>query len=151
MLIINNPEYDVPQRQNSTNNYLTTKPKIELMSDKFFHTRSTFKKSEPDPVSTISNINKYISLTTKYQSKEKTSGKSEDFTSGIDIYKTKLNRSHKFNEDQTSVEQIVKIEDIKSLTNALRYMTEENARRLNSNYCKELINLSSAINNVLKK
>jgi hypothetical protein len=146
MLIINNHfECDVQLNKNnyqsSINNYVSPKPRLEQMTDKYFGSKSNnaknynFNASDPNPNS-HSNINNYISLTSKFQSKEKSVGRSEDIGSGMDNFKKKLNRSNNFSGIkmlilETSIESVFKLEDIKSLANSLKYMSEDSIRKLN--------------------
>ena len=98
MLIINNNyEFDVPLSKNNYNssniNYISPKPKLELMTDKFFGPRSDKNILNPSEVNSNSrsNINSYISLTNKFHSKERSSGKSEDL-SGLDSMKFNMKK-----------------------------------------------------------
>ena len=100
MLILNNNiEYDVPKNNygsGSLNNYISPKPKLELMTDKFFGTKTNnktnFNASDPTGNSR-SNVNNYIFLTSKL-GKHKIIGKSDDISSGFDSYKLKLSLSN---------------------------------------------------------
>ena len=92
MLIINsNYDYDAPLSKNIYNsniNYASPKQRIELMTDKFFGLRcekNTINQYDYNGNSR-SNINNYLSVASRFNPKERNSGKSEEIN-GLDQLK----------------------------------------------------------------
>jgi hypothetical protein len=92
MLIINNNyEYDAPLSKNSYNsnlNFTSPKQRIELMTDKFFGPRSDKNMINQYDLNSNSrsNINNYLSVASKFNTKDRNPIKSDDI-SGLDNLK----------------------------------------------------------------
>ena len=88
MLIINN-NYDASAKisyNSGCNNYISPRPKLELMTDKFFGAKINSRPNALETINSRSNINNKV-LNSKI---EKSTDKTDD-KKGLDSYKSKLN------------------------------------------------------------